>query len=65
MSQSDVLGLLQVSDGWGSFTTYAFGKAAGKALTVVVDQANPLTPGVNNIYLVQDDAVTYAGTLDE
>jgi N-acyl-D-aspartate/D-glutamate deacylase len=65
MSQSDVLGLLQVSDGWGSFTTYAFGKAAGKALTVVVDQANPLTPGVKNIYLVQDDSVTYAGTLDE
>jgi N-acyl-D-amino-acid deacylase len=62
---SDSLGLLQVSDGWGSFTTYAFEGSVGKALTVAVDQVNPLKPGVKNIYLVQDDAVTYAGTLNE
>jgi hypothetical protein len=63
--QSDVLGLLQVSEGWGSFTTYAFDRGAGRALTVVVDRANPLAPGVKNLYLVQDDTVIYAGTLDD
>jgi N-acyl-D-aspartate/D-glutamate deacylase len=65
VSQREVFGLLQVSEGWGSFTTYAFGKAGGEALTVVMDQANPLTPGVKSLYLVQDDALTYSGTLDE
>jgi hypothetical protein len=65
ISQSDVTGLLQVAEGWGSFTTHVVEGEVGRALTVVVDAANPLTPGVKNIYLVQDDAVTYAGTLDE
>jgi N-acyl-D-amino-acid deacylase len=65
VSESDMLGLLQVSDGWGSFTAYASADAAGRALTVVVDPENPLKPGVKNLYLLQDDAVTYAGTLDE
>ena len=65
ISQSDILGLLQIADGWGSFTTHAVVGQVGRALTVVVDAANPLAPGVKNVYLVQDDAVTYAGTLDE
>jgi hypothetical protein len=59
------MGLLQVSGRWGSFTTYAFENGVGKALTVVIDRANPLTPGVQNLYLVEDDTATYAGTLDE
>jgi hypothetical protein len=65
ISQSDVLGDLQVSERWGSFTTYAFEGRHGRALTVVLDPANPTAPGVKNLYLLQDDAVVYAGTLDE
>jgi hypothetical protein len=65
ISQSDVLGLLQVADGWGSFTTHVVEGELGRAITVVVDAANPLSPGVKNLYLVQDDTVIYAGTLDE
>lgn len=65
ITQSNELGLLQVSGRWGSFTTYAFDEGAWRALTVVVDQENPLTPGAKNLYLVRDDAVTYAGVLDE
>jgi N-acyl-D-aspartate/D-glutamate deacylase len=65
ISQINAVGLLQVSGRWGSFTTYAFENGVGKALTVVLDRANPLTPGVQNLYLVEDDTATYAGTLDE
>jgi N-acyl-D-amino-acid deacylase len=65
ISQINAVGLLQVSGRWGSFTTYAFENGIGKALTVVIDRANPLTPGVQNLYLVEDDTAIYAGTLDE
>jgi hypothetical protein len=65
LSQSDTLGLLQVAGRWGSFTTYAFAKGVGRALTVVIDRADPLSPGVPKLYLVEDDMTIYEGTLDE
>jgi hypothetical protein len=57
--------LLQVADRWGSFTAYAFAEGVGRALTIVVDRTDLLTPGIRKLYLVEDDMTIYEGTFDE
>jgi hypothetical protein len=65
MLKTDTLGLLQLSDQWASITAYAFDRNRGRALTVVVDRANPLAAGTQRLYLLLDDERTYLGALDE
>jgi N-acyl-D-amino-acid deacylase len=60
---TDALGLLQTSDRWASFTAYAFDLSGGEAVTVVVDEANPLSPGVKNVYVLKDGKIAYEGSL--
>jgi hypothetical protein len=60
---TDALGLLQTSDRWASFTAYAFDPSGGEAVTVVVDEANPLSPGVKNVYVLKDGKIAYEGSL--
>jgi N-acyl-D-amino-acid deacylase len=61
--ETDALGLLQTADLWASFTAYAVDRNAGEAVTVVVDEANPLSPGVRNVYLLEDGKIAYEGSL--
>jgi hypothetical protein len=61
--KTDVLGLLQTSDLWASFTAYTADRNGGAAVTVVVDEANPLSPGVKNVYVLRGGKAAYEGTL--
>jgi N-acyl-D-amino-acid deacylase len=61
--KTEALGLLQTSDLWASFTAYAADRNGGAAVTVVVDEANPLSPGVKNVYVLRDGKAAYEGTL--
>ena len=60
---TDSLGLLQTAHHWASFTVYASPGGQGKAVSVVVDEADPLDPGGKRVRIRVDGKIAYEGAL--
>ena len=61
--ETSALGLLQTTAHWASFTAYASSAGHGHAISVVVDEADPLNPGKKMARIRLDGKVTYEGAL--
>ena len=64
--ESIELGLLQVADRWASFTARARSMPSGeqRAVTVVLDQADPWAAGTTRVIVEMDGEVLHAGTVE-
>jgi N-acyl-D-aspartate/D-glutamate deacylase len=61
--ETDSLGLLQTTDHWESFTAYASSAGHERAVSVVVDEADPLHPGLKWVRIRVEGNVAYEGAL--
>jgi hypothetical protein len=60
------LGLLQVGDGWATFTGRATISGEPRSITVIIDQADPLRSGHASIVTVDaEGGYHFAGTLSQ